>query len=167
MFHRHAELHLHLVWTTWDRAGWIHPSIRGQLHGVIVSVAQRLQCRWVVVGGTDDHVHVLTNPPPTLAPATLVGRLKGASSHFAHERLGVLPAARWSEGYAAFSVSTRDVDTLSAYVSNQELHHTGGTLIQGAELGDDDAPASFSGNGSTSRVVHPPSSAARTRRSSS
>jgi REP element-mobilizing transposase RayT len=128
MFHRHVELFLHLIWTTRDRAPWLAPPLRTRVHGVIASVARTDRCGPVVVGGVEDHVHVLLHAPPTVVPSTLVGRLKGISSRFAHIELGVDPAFTWGDGYAIFSVDPAAVSRLVSYARAQEHHHAAGAL---------------------------------------
>lgn len=89
MFHRHVELYLHIIWSTWGRVAWVEASIRARIHGAIAAVARSERCLPVFVGGTDDHVHVLLRAPPSLCPSVLVGKLKGVSSRTAHDAIGV------------------------------------------------------------------------------
>lgn len=110
------------------------PPLRARVHGVIASVGRTDGCAPVIVGGIDDHVHVLLRAPPTVIPSTLVGRLKGISSRFAHVELGVDPAFIWGEGQALFSVDPRAVSGLEAYVRAQERHHADHTLVPAWEI---------------------------------
>jgi REP element-mobilizing transposase RayT len=141
MFHRHVELFLHLIWTTRDRAPWLTPSLRARVHGVIASVARTDRCGPVIVGGVEDHVHVLLRAPPTVVPSTLVGRLKGISSRFAHVELGVDPGLTWGDGYALFSVDPAAVSRLASYVRAQAHHHAADALEPAWEIPP--SPATF------------------------
>jgi hypothetical protein len=69
-----------------------------------------------------------SSAPPTVVPSTLVGRLKGISSRFAHIELGVDPAFTWGDGYAIFSVDPAAVSRLVSYARAQEHHHAAGAL---------------------------------------
>jgi len=77
----------------------------------------------IEVGGTADHIHALLSMAPTMAPATVVQILKGNSSKWINESLGLPCRFEWQEGYGAFSVSFSQVDKTVAYIRNQEEHH--------------------------------------------
>jgi putative transposase len=103
MFHRHVELYLHFIWSTWDRHPWIEESMQPRLHAVLASIAREKGCSFAVAGGIGEHVHMLVRAPATSCPADLVRDLKGVSSRFAHTELCVDPSFNWSQGYALFS----------------------------------------------------------------
>lgn len=123
----YVQLLIQLVWTTWDR----QPLLVGPVHArAILHVAdhaRRLGCDPVHVGGVADHVHVLLGLPPSLAVATRVQRLKGASSHMLNKEFAEL-AFRWQGGYGAFSVSRSGYEACRDYVINQQHHHSALTL---------------------------------------
>lgn len=123
--HRRQELFVHLVWSTWDREPVLTPEVQEWLWSMLGDEARRSGCAWSVVGGVEDHVHVLCAFPTTLAVATLVQQLKGASARFAAARGAGL---HWKRGYAAFSVSPGAVGTVEAYVRNQAAHHRLGSV---------------------------------------
>ena len=122
MYHRHVELFLHIVWSTWDRVPWIDPTydreIRRCAHRQIGAAGVLLAS-----GAYDDHVHVLLRASPTIVPATVVGAIKGHTSHELHARFAVDPAMRFSEGYALFSVSPEHVTRLVRYIEDQRVRH--------------------------------------------
>ena len=134
MLHRHIELYLHIIWSTWDRVPWIKEGIRPRLYGVVIAKAREHNCTLVVVGGVRDHVHVLVRAPPPLRPCDLIGALKGVSSRFAHAELGVVPTMSWSEGYALFSVDADRADELTTYIRDQPRHHDENTTLAAREL---------------------------------
>lgn len=77
----YLHLHVHFVWSTWDRAPALTADLAAQVDAAIADKARKLGCHRVDVGGVADHVHVLVSLPATLAVADLVGQLKGVSSH--------------------------------------------------------------------------------------
>jgi REP element-mobilizing transposase RayT len=83
----------------------------------------------IAVGGMCDHVHVLIRFPPAVAITTIVGRLKGASSHLVTHVIRHPEAFKWQGGYGAFTVSRFGIPRVRDYVLNQERHHREGTLI--------------------------------------
>ena len=94
----HLELYVHLVWTTWDRIPAIDGATEQWLWPAIAAKARSLGSKRVVVGGVDDHIHVVTELPATVAVATLVKHLKGASSRLATARDGA-ESLRWQRAH--------------------------------------------------------------------
>jgi REP element-mobilizing transposase RayT len=71
---------------------------------------------------------------PTVLVSELVGRLKGASSHEANQKLGGgRKLLEWQAGYGVVSFGTRDLDWVRAYVRNQKEHHARGTVFDRLE----------------------------------
>lgn len=132
MRHTYSRLYAHLVWATWDRAPLLIEDVRPRVFQVMQHQASLLGAEVLAIGGVDDHVHVLVRFPPKLAIATLVGRMKGASSHMVSQIIG-LPF-RWQGAYGAFSVSTSALPRVRAYVLNQEQHHRDRTAHPMMEL---------------------------------
>ncbi len=128
----HSRLYAHLVWATWDRAPLLTAEVRPRVFRVLQHQASQLGAEVLAIGGVDDHVHVLVRFPPKLAIALLVGRMKGASSHFVAQILGI--PFRWQGSYGAFSVSTSALPRVREYVLNQEQHHRDRTAHPMMEL---------------------------------
>jgi len=122
------ELYVHLVWATAERAWLVKPSFRRSLFRCLEEQAQHLGCTVLALGGMPDHVHMVLRYPAKLSISSLTQQLKGVSSHFAHEQLGLGPIFRWQEGYGAFSLSRGHVKKATLYVEKQEEHHAGGEL---------------------------------------
>ena len=77
----------------------------------------------LAIRGIEDHVHLLVRLPPSLAPATLVKRVKGSSSHAVNHATGIHRTFQWQGGYGAFSISKRHVPIAGNYILRQEEHH--------------------------------------------
>lgn len=75
------------------------------------------------VGGVEDHVHVVVNLRPTLAPSKAVQALKAGSSKWIHETFPALSTFGWQDGYGAFSVSKSNLPGVLMYVEQQREHH--------------------------------------------
>ena len=116
---------MHLVWATWDRAPLITPAIRDRIYPMMQHHASEMGANVVAIGGMEDHVHVLTRYPPTLAISDLVGRMKGASSYLAAQVMG--ETFKWQGAYGAFTLSQSGLERARGYVLNQEARHRGGT----------------------------------------
>ncbi len=115
---------VHVVWATWDRSPLLTEAIRTVAYRTIGAKCEQLGAQMLAIGGVADHVHLLVRLPTALSVAMLVKEVKGTSGH----ALAQLAMARgeffkWQGAYGAFSVSSRDLDMVVAYIKNQEEHH--------------------------------------------
>ena len=131
MPHALHHLYVHLVWSTWDRAPVLDDQVRAWLWPALAERARSAGAHLTVVGGTVDHVHVLTELPATVAVADLVKDLKGATSREWARRQDVQhqSAFRWQGGYGAFTVGRDGLQVVEDYVRNQAAHHALGTAV--------------------------------------
>ena len=114
-------LRVHIVFSTKERRPFIELPWRSQFHEYIGGTIRGLSGVPEAVGGVTDHVHLLVSYRPTLAISDFVRELKKATSVWA--RLHHEPQFEWQDGYAVFSVSASQRDSLIAYIGNQEDHH--------------------------------------------
>jgi len=84
---------------------------------------QKLDCLPIIIGGVDDHVHILARNARTITQADWVKELKRASSLWIKERDPSLRDFAWQSGYGIFSVSHSNLETIEHYIANQEEHH--------------------------------------------
>lgn len=81
------------------------------------------------IGGTADHVHIFFNMRPTESLSTLMREVKGGSSSWINEHNFTCGRFSWQEGYAAFSYSISQIDSVIKYVANQVEHHKKSDMI--------------------------------------
>jgi len=74
-----------------------------------------------IVGGVEDHVHLLASLRPIHCIADVLRDLKKESTNWVKENFDRRFA--WQEGYAAFTVSPSATDSVRNYIANQEVHH--------------------------------------------
>jgi putative transposase len=118
----HISLNYHIVFATKDRQRRIETSWRSRLHEYIGGTIRGLDGHSHIVGGVEDHVHVLAGLRATRALADVVREIKKCSSLWIHEELRY-PGFAWQAGYAAFTVGPRDLPSVMRYIANQEEHH--------------------------------------------
>ncbi len=121
------RLFYHFVWTTKNREPLIAPSIEPNIYRFLHAEAKKMYVPLFVIGGIEEHVHVLTAVRPAVSLADFAQQLKGSSSRFIS--LEFKMPFEWQEGYGVFSVSEEDVPTVIKYVENQKQHHAQGTII--------------------------------------
>ena len=114
-------LHYHIVFSTKERRPFIQSAWRAQLHEYLGGTVRGLGGVAEIVGGVEDHVHLLVGLRATHCLADFMQELKKASSVWAATKHD--EAFRWQDGYAAFTVSWTHIDPVRHYISTQEEHH--------------------------------------------
>jgi len=117
------RLFYHIIWATKDRRPLIDPAWEADLHGYMRGKATALECIVHAVGGMPDHMHIVVSIPPKLAVAMIVGKLKGASSHYVNERFVAEDMFAWQNEYGVLSCSENALTKIVDYVTNQKKHH--------------------------------------------
>ena len=118
----YTVLRCHIVFATKHREKFIHSRWETQLHRFLGGCLRQSDCLPIEIGGTKDHVYLLTGFNPVHRLSDLVGDLKSASSRWIRNSLGI-PNFRWQEGYAAVSVSAMEMEKLRIYIKGQREHH--------------------------------------------
>ena len=125
----YTQLYLHCVWATWDRLPLITPQIEQPLYAAINAKCKELKCELIAIGGIEDHAHLLMRFPTTIAIATLVKEVKGASSHLMTHQIAPNDFFKWQGSYGAFTVSKNAVKIVREYIAHQKIHHAANTLF--------------------------------------
>jgi REP element-mobilizing transposase RayT len=116
---------IHVIFSTKDRTPYLADiESRQRLHAYLATVARDHDCECFCVGGVADHVHLAVRLARTVTVAKLVEHLKSSSSKWLKDQHIAPKAFAWQRGYAAFSVSPRDLPTLRRYIETQAEHHT-------------------------------------------
>jgi putative transposase len=119
-----SAVYVHFVFSTKNREPFMRDMARRQsLHAYLGGICGTLECPPVLVGGTDDHVHVLARMSRTVTLADCVKELKRVSSGWFKEQGPGCAAFEWQSGYGAFSVSQSSVGRVTEYIAGQEQHH--------------------------------------------
>jgi len=118
----HAELYVHLVWTTRERLPLFVKALRQPVFACILAECRELCVEVLALNAMEDHVHLLVCFPTSVPIAVVAKQAKGASSHLVTHPLGH-DAFSWQEGYGAFTVARWDVPKLVEYIERQEEHH--------------------------------------------
>ena len=121
------RLFYHVVWGTKHRMPLIESAWEADSHSYIWGKAAALECIPHAINGMSDHLHVVISIPPKLSVATLIGQLKGASSHHINENYADGSFA-WQAEYGVLSFSEKLLSTIVEYVKNQKKHHAEDTL---------------------------------------
>jgi REP element-mobilizing transposase RayT len=118
-----TSLHYHIVFSVKNREPWIRPDLEQRIWSYLGGIARENDMKALMVGGIENHVHLLLGIPPTLAVSKAVQLIKGGSSGWARETFPGLAGFGWQDGYAAFTVSKSLVPEVEAYIRGQREHH--------------------------------------------
>jgi len=121
MSHTYTVLLIHCVISTKNRGKLIPHEIQPNLWSYVGGIARKNGLKALVVGGTEDHMHVLLSLPATIPLAKALQLLKGASSHWMNET--VKNEFAWQEGYGAFTIGISQKPGTVAYIQGQHEHH--------------------------------------------
>jgi putative transposase len=123
MANTYTSLHYHIVFSTKNRHPLIAPKIEERIWKYLGGIARENDMTADMVGGVEDHVHVVVGIPPKLALSKAVQLLKGGSSKWIHDTFPALAKFAWQDGYSAFTVSKSNLTTVIQYVARQREHH--------------------------------------------
>lgn len=119
-----SQNYVHLVFSTKDRRAFLQDSdLRKQMHAYFGGACKNLDSPAQIVGGVEDHVHLLLQLGRTKALADLVRDLKKESTKWIRQEASRLFDFHWQSGYGAFSVSYSMITTVEDYIRNQDEHH--------------------------------------------
>jgi len=112
---------VHCVFSTKLRQNLIAPDVQSELWAFLGGIAHKNGFKALIVGGTENHVHVLLSLPATMPLAKAMQLMKGASSHWMNETHG--EGFAWQEGYGAFTVGISPKEVTIGYIQAQAEHH--------------------------------------------
>ncbi len=119
-----SSVYLHLVFSTKNRQPFLRdPNLRQEMHAYLGGISKTLECPPLIVGGVEDHVHLLCRMSRTITQADWVKELKRVSSIWIKQHDPDSVAFAWQGGYGVFSVSTLALDRTHDYIANQQQHH--------------------------------------------
>lgn len=121
------SLHYHIVFSTKERRPFIRTEWRPRLHSYLGGIVNGMNGVPEIVGGVEDHVHLLASLRPIHRLADMLRDLKKSSTIWARDNFDA--RFTWQEGYAAFTVSSSNIESVRRYIANQEVHHGSKTYV--------------------------------------
>lgn len=119
-----SAVYVHLVFSTKNRRPFLRDTaVRDPLHAQLGGISKTLECPPLLVGGTEDHVHLLCRFGRTISQAEWVKELKRVSNGWLKQQGRDYDIFEWQGGYADFSVSQSNLEQVKQYISKQEEHH--------------------------------------------
>src|ERR671918_666743 len=120
-----SKVIVHIIFSTKNREPWLDSDVRPRIHAYLATICRDLGGEVVHVGGTADHVHIVTTLSRTVTQAEMIEQIKKASSKWIKVIDSRYRGFFWQRGYGAFSVSPSQLDAVLHYVETQQEHHRG------------------------------------------
>ena len=117
------QIFYHIVFRTKDSAKTLPLSDCDDLYRYIWGIIKNKKAILLRINGMEDHVHILSDLPPTVALADYVRDIKANSSSWLKNNRKFPAFVGWAEGYAALTYAWRDKDMIVDYIKNQREHH--------------------------------------------
>jgi putative transposase len=114
---------IHLVFSTKHRSPWISLDVRDRLFAYLAGIFKEWDSPALIIGGVDDHVHILFSLSKNHPLKKIVEEVKKGSSKWMKREGTGNADFYWQNGYAAFSVSVSNGAAVKRYIEHQEEHH--------------------------------------------
>lgn len=119
-----AKILVHAVFSTKDRRPFLRDKpLREELHRYLGGILAKHDCQPLIIGGVEDHVHILTVLSRTVAAADMVKEVKRGSSFWLKTKSPGQHDFAWQNGYGIFSIGFSQVEAVRNYIAGQEEHH--------------------------------------------
>ncbi len=119
-----AKILVHTVFSTKDRRPFLRDKLlRDDLHRYLGGILTNLDCQPLIVGGVEDHAHILSILSRTCEAAEMVKEIKRGSSLWLKTKGSDLHDFAWQNGYGIFSIGHSQIAAVRDYIAKQEEHH--------------------------------------------
>ena len=112
-----------ITFSTKNRLPLINDSIKEDLFKYLGGTCNELESQSIIVGGTNDHIHLLVNLSRKIVLMTLIEKLKTHSSQWIKTKGSNHKNFYWQHGYGCFSMTPGQINSVREYIQNQEIHH--------------------------------------------
>jgi len=95
------QIEYHFVWVTKYRYKALVADAGGRVRELVRQTCKAFEIRIVRGVVSKDHVHILMNAPPSLAPSEIMRRIKGRTSSDLFEEFPHLKKRHWGQSFWA------------------------------------------------------------------
>ncbi len=123
MLHAYTWNWLHIVWGTKNHERILFKELSEPLYQFILKKSDELEVSVEKLNIQPEHLHLLINLPANICLSDYIHNIKGSSSFWINKNEMINSPFQWQRGYAAFSVSQRELKKVKYYIQNQSQHH--------------------------------------------
>ena len=114
---------IHVVFSTRGQEPMITDAIRDLLYSSLSGILESIDCFAVEIGGTPNHVHLLTKMSVDISVDDYLETVKSRSEAWINEQVELAVPFAWQESSVAFSVSRWGAEELIESIRKQEEVH--------------------------------------------
>jgi len=130
MANTYTQIHIQCVFAVKFRNAVIESSWKERLQQYITGIVQNHNHKLLSINSRPDHMHMFFGFRPHQSLSDLMGLVKGESSEWINKKKITPSAFRWQDGYGAFSYARSEINSVCAYIENQEEHHRMRTFLE-------------------------------------
>ncbi len=130
----YVRVWIHAVWGTKHRDHLLVNGTRSQIISHILENAKQKEIYIDRLNGSADHLHCLFGLNAEMTIAKALQLIKGESAYWINKEKLTSVKFEWANEYYAVSVSESVLETVRAYIDNQEEHHKKRTYVE--EVGE-------------------------------
>ena len=121
----YTKLIYHIVFRTKYNLPAIDMAHERELYAYMLGIVRNMSSTLFRIGGMPEHLHLALDLNPMISVSEFMKSLKGSSSKWLAGNPNFPLFKGWGEGYAAFSYSIAEKDTICEYIKRQKEHHLG------------------------------------------
>ncbi len=108
---------------TYNRKNTLPHAFHGELYKYIWGIIQKRKGFLYKIGGTENHIHILSDLHPTVCLSDYIKEIKTGSNQWM-KKTGNFPLFEsWAEGSCSLTYSINEKNVLINYIKNQKEHH--------------------------------------------
>ncbi len=118
-----VQVWIHAVWATKNHRPLLTKDLREK---IIDHIRQNAKAKEICIdrlSGFKDHLHCLFLLNADMSVAKVLQLLKGESAHWVNKEKEASSKFEWANEYFAVSISESALNSVRAYIDNQEEHH--------------------------------------------
>jgi putative transposase len=124
------RISLHTLWPVAIGSPELTPDSIERLVSYATRYAQTLGIAVYGVGGTNDHLHLLVDLPPTMTMQQMLDELQRATARFLSEVLRMRGFAWATEDTCLESIGPDQIAFVTDYIVENAAHHADGTTLE-------------------------------------
>lgn len=119
----YTKLLYHIVFRTKRSENVINETHEKELYAYIMGFIKNKKSHLYRIGGTSNHIHILTDIHPSIAVSDFMRDMKSNTSKWLKENPNFPKFIGWAEGFAAFTYNEIEKDKITNYIKKQKEHH--------------------------------------------
>ncbi len=124
----YIQTYYHIIFSTKLRKNTLSDECVKELYAYIWGIIKNKKCHLYQIGGTKNHIHILTSLNTSISLADFIREIKANSSHWLKKNNHFSTFCGWQSEYAAFTKCKSNVATVIEYIKNQKEHHANETF---------------------------------------